>query len=439
MAISVRRLSRAAAITPRVLTHPAVMYNTTQLNVMAADITASGSNSRKTNYNTLLTRTAASGANSGTAFSSLSWTPAPVPVVKRYQSGSYTDVGDADLIADGIAALTHAFVWRLTGNRASASKSSAILNAWSSTITGIANGYPESSTVAADGKLLAGWTASTLARAGEIMAHSDWTAGGGETAFNAAQFKNRLQTIWQPILTPTEPIGQHNWFGAVIDGAMQTAVFLDDHEAFDNACAWWRDVVPTVFWMPGDTNSQPQLAASTPPSSGLPRVPAGSRYNVPTSTRSQLLSYWQNPLSWPAGLSGELGRDFHHNAMIFATVANAAETAWHQGVDLYGEEQTRIVTATELFAGFLNEIYVNGNTSPAGWPFAKSATSGSYTTSTQRATFELLYMHYHDRKGVAMPNTASLLVNYTRPSTFDIDTGPGMVFCEEMTFRGNAG
>lgn len=445
MSIAARRLQR---IEPMVkLKHPGVMYNQAQLNQMAAEVSNS-SHWRKAKYDVMTTRKSGYGANQGREFASLSWVPKPVPVVKRFAGSQYADVGSDDLIADGGAALAHALKWRLKGDRASASKASQILNAWSSTLTSISyyvNGSSTQPTYAEGGRLIAGWTASIYARAGEIMAHSGWNPTGSEVAFNASRLREKFRTIWMPILYPIEPIGQHNWSTAVIDGAMQAAVFTNDAKRFNMACDWWRDIVPTVFWMPGDRNSQPHLAAATSPwfpSSGAPRTPMYSRYNKSEnsqSTPTAVYNVWHKPKSWPAGLSGEMGRDFHHNAMIFATVANAAETAWHQGIDLYRQEQTRIVTATELFAGILHDVWKKDKVPPTGWPFDKNAKSGSHQTSAQTATFELIYMHYLGRRGVSMPKTRLLLDEYCRPSTYDIDTGPGMIFCEELTYRTNWG
>ena len=209
------------------MVHPGVMYSESQLSAMAVDVNSATSNPRKSTYATMLTRSPSGGTNAGLAFSSLTWTPHPVPIVKRYQSTAFTDVGDSDLVGDSVAALTHAMIWRLTGNRANASKAAEILNAWSSTITHIAWGWPESATVAADGKLLAGWTASPLCRAAEILTYSGYTAGVGETALNLPAMKAMIRDIWVPILLPYEVIGQHNWYCAVIDGAMQAAVLLE--------------------------------------------------------------------------------------------------------------------------------------------------------------------------------------------------------------------
>ena len=420
--------------------HPGVMYSEAQLATLAADVTAVGTNNRKTAWATLLGRTAAVGTNTGVAYSSTSWTPHPVPVVKRWQTTAYgSNVGDLDLITDGVAALIHALIWRATGVRASASKACAILNAWSSTITGIQNGWPESATVSADGKLVAGWTASLFAQAGEIMSYSGWSAGEGETALDVTNLKRVLTDIWLPILIPAEVIGQHNWYASVIAGAMNVAAFTDDKSAFDDACAWWRQVIRTVIWLPGDTNQIAAMASSTPPATGLPEVPDGSRYNVPTVTRSSILSYWQSPTSWPSGLSGELGRDFHHNSMIFALMGYAAETAYIQGVDLWSEEKTRIQTGMELFSDVLHDIYVDSQVPPSTWPFAKTATTGSYTTSAQRATGELVYMALHDRLGLSMPNTLAMLTDYQRThTTYLIDTGPGLVG-EVVMYRDNPG
>lgn len=409
-------------------THPGVMYSEAQLDLMATEANSSGSN-RQATYNTMLSRTAVGGTNVGMAYSSLSWNSHAISVVGRGSSGS-PDQGGSDLMADSMAALVHAMIWRLKGTRANASKACDILNAWSGTITQILF----DTTTWSDGKLLAGWTGTLLARAGEIMAYSGWTAGAGETALDKASLQNVLKTIWVPHINTNWNGGGANWLASFTDSMIQIGVFCDDQDVFDTGIAMWRGNVPAAFWMSGDTNSWPQLVSSTPPSSGLPISAPGTMYDRSTTSASSLRSYWRSPTSWPNGLEGEMGRDFHHTAMGYAATFNGAETAWHQGVDLYGEQQTRLVTSCELFAKFIYDTIVNGTNPPANWPFSAKPTF--YATATQRATWELAYMHYHTRQGVSMPNTLALLTSYTRPSTFNIDV---FIMSEELTYRDNAG
>lgn len=408
--------------------HPGVMYSEAQLDLMATEVANSGSN-RKSKYDTMLSRTATGGTNVGMAYSSLSWTPHPLASIGRGSSGS-PDQGGSDLMADSMAALVHAMIWRLKGTRANASKASAILNAMSSTITQIMF----DTSVWSDGKLLAGWTGTLIARAGEIMAYSGYTATGGETAFNKAALQNLLKTVWVPQINTNWNGGGANWIQSFTDSMIQIGVFCDDQTIFDTGVAMWRGNVPSIFYMSGDVNSWPQLAASTPPASGLPISSPGTMYDKSSTSASSLRSYWRSPTSWPSGLEGEMGRDFHHTAMGYAATFNAAETAWHQGVDLYTEQQNRLVTSCELFTKYIYDTIIGGVNPPPNWPFSAKPTF--YATATQRAIWELPYMHYHNRKGVSMPNTLATLNGYTRGSTFDIDV---FIMCEEMTFRDNVG
>ncbi len=410
-----------------VFVHPGVMYTDTQLSKMAQEVATPGN--RKNKYDTMLTRTANMGTNSGMAYSSLSWTPHPIASVGRGSSGS-PDQGASDLMTDSMAALVHALIWRLKGTRANASKACEIMNAWSGTINQI---LFDTSTWS-DGKLLAGWTGTLFARSGEIMAYSSWTAGNGETAFNQTALQAKLKTIWVPLINTNWSGGGANWLASFVESMIQIGVFCDDRDVFNQGLSMWRGNVPGAFWMPGDTNRWSQLSSSTPPSSGLPISPPNTMYDRSSTSASSLRSYWRNPIAWPAGLEGEIGRDFHHAAMGYAATFNAAETAWHQGVDLYGEEQNRLVTSCELFSKYIYDTIVGGVNPPPNWPFASNPTF--YNTATQRTTWELAYMHYAVRRGVSMPNTLALLNGYTRANTFDIDT---FICCEELTFRDNAG
>ena len=52
-------------------------------------------------------------------------------------------------------------------------------------------------------------------------------------------------------------------------------------------------------------------------------------------------------------LGQESCRDLGHVELGYMTLINSAETAFHQGVDLYAEEQERLIAGAELHASLL--------------------------------------------------------------------------------------
>ena len=80
------------------------------------------------------------------------------------------------------------------------------------------------------------------------------------------------------------------------------------------------------------------------------------------------------------------------------------ETAWHQNVDVYTENTYRMTAAMELLASFLNDGSMHGVCGGANTP-----------TADRYDTWEVAYNHYHNRKGIPLPNTLKLIVNQIRP------------------------
>ncbi len=79
---------------------------------------------------------------------------------------------------------------------------------------------------------------------------------------------------------------------------------------------------------------------------------------TPSATEADIRKTWEytNPASFIAGLGKETCRDIGHNYMGFGGIANVAETARIQGIDLYSEQKDRIIAAYELNAGYSNEL-----------------------------------------------------------------------------------
>ena len=80
-------------------------------------------------------------------------------------------------------------------------------------------------------------------------------------------------------------------------------------------------------------------------------------------------------------------------------MVNTAETAWQQGVDLYGEEGDRIMAALEFQGQFLPP---NSNPVP-DWVCQGTA------TFEKHPTWEIAYNHYGNRLGYSLPNMQAVI------------------------------
>lgn len=392
-----------------VFTHPGVLLGQAQLDFVKGKL-ALGLNPWQDGYNKMIAakNDIANSSNITRTFSSLSWVPKPWITVGRGSGGSPSE-GDGDQQADGIAAYTHALIWYYTGNRASAQKAIEILNGWATTCTGI----KFDTAVYSDGLLQAGWCGSIFPRSAEIMRYT-FTPTGTETALNVAACKTFFANVFIPRVKNGWSGGAANWLQSMAEALMNCAIFNDDTTNFNLALANWRGWTPGSFWLVGDKNKWPNL-------NGLPISPTGTNYDSAGQSRAGFIGYWKNPTAavpWPSGLEQETGRDPWHMTMGFGAAINACETARLQGVDLYGEQQTRLVTAMELNTKYLHDVYVDGIKPPTGWPFAANGNWGANPTDVQRVPWEIGYNHFANRVGLSLPNTLALLTDYVRPSNY---------------------
>lgn len=87
------------------------------------------------------------------------------------------------------------------------------------------------------------------------------------------------------------------------------------------------------------------------------------------------------------------------------TLINSAETAYHQGVDLYAEEQRRLVAGAELHASLLAAEPVAQRQPVPEW-----LCGGSLKGAVNSSTWIMLHHHFVTRLGVStMPNVSALL------------------------------
>jgi hypothetical protein len=93
--------------------------------------------------------------------------------------------------------------------------------------------------------------------------------------------------------------------------------------------------------------------------------------------------------------------------MGLASAINAAEIAYHQSLDLYSENDRRLMDAMEFQAGPL-----------LGKPVSSELFPDGFVASDVLPTWEIAYNHFHNRKGFALPLTETLIRTKVRNSDF---------------------
>ena len=87
-----------------------------------------------------------------------------------------------------------------------------------------------------------------------------------------------------------------------------------------------------------------------------------------------------------------------------ATLINTAETAYHQGVDLYAEEKERLISAAEFHASLITMEPM-----PYRQPVPKWLCGGNLKGAMGASTWLMLHHHMVSRMGYSMPNVTAIL------------------------------
>jgi hypothetical protein len=295
---------------------------------------------------------------------SISYTPHPW---KTCECGPYSrpDLGCKDEQRDTAAAYTQALLWFITGNEAYARNATNIMNAWSGMLTG---GH-----INANGPVQAAWCAEEFPRGAEIIRYT-WSGWKDE---DVARFKQMLATQYLPSLTngSCENGNKELSMSAAI---INIGVFNDDRTTFDLGVKMWRGRAPAYIYLITDGPA--------------PVTPANCE-----------MAIWGNKgLKTPLvdGLLQESVRDSNHANMGLASMVNAAETAFQQGLDLYAEQEKRITAALEFQARYLPP---------------NSASPPQNLSFNMHPTWEIAYNHFHNRKGNDLPKMAAVIVK-NRPT-----------------------
>ena len=274
-------------------------------------------------------------------WASLDWTPNAVSVVER---GPYNhpDIGSSDFSDDGWAAYCHAVCFAISDEEAHAQKAAEILDAWSQELRSIKNH---------DAALLVGMSGYYYCVAAELIKHT-WNQWPEE---NQARCEAMQRDIFYPIIKDFYATANGNWDASMMQVMVAMSVFLDDQKMFDQA---------TDYFLQGRGNGA-------------------------------IGNYFKT-----SGQCQESGRDQAHTQMGLDFLANTCETAWIQGVDLYGALDNRLLKGFEYTAkynlGF--DVPYEAYESVEGRYLYKHISDDS--RGRLRPMYQRVYNHYHNREGL---------------------------------------
>lgn len=262
--------------------------------------------------------------------------------------GRNPTVGQATYDEDANAAHQNAIMWAITGDKQYAGKSIEIINAWSATLKSITG---------RDAVLMAGLGPFKMVNAAEIIRYTH--AGWSEQ--DIKQTEKHFKEIIYPVLKNFAPFANGNWDAAAIKTVMAIGVFCND---------------PFIF-------------------------ESGLQYYVNGSGNGRLTNYVINE----TGQIQESGRDQAHTQLGIGLLAECCEIAWHQGLDLYGYADNRLLKGFEYVAKFNL-----GNDVPFSETLDRTGKYHQTTIAQQergklRAVYEQVYNHYTNLCGLSAPFT----------------------------------
>jgi len=329
--------------------HPGVLVDKAQLDFARQQVKA-GAQPQKAAYDAMKASTYAAPA----------YTPKPRAIVEC-GSNSIPNNGCTDERNDALAAYTHALLWYIDRDPRDAQKAIEIMDAWSAVLQDHTN---------SNAPLQTGWSGASFSRAGELI---KWTYNGQWV--QRGRFERMLRDVYLPEIRNGAGCKNGNWELIMMDAAIGIAVFLDDRAAFDKAIGIWRSRLPGYIYEKTD--------------GAWPKAPA----TCPMDTRQEVVDYWQGQETFSDGLAQETCRDFGHTGWGLTAATHVAETAWHQGVNLYGEVNKRLTDGY-----YFHTRLENGAPTPANL-------CGGTVKLGLGAVTEIVYNHYHNRLGQQMPTT----------------------------------
>jgi len=338
------------SLAPKGFAHPGLLHTQADLDRMQAKVAAKAS-PWIDGWNAL----------QASGFATAKWVPDPRPVVYAHMP-DFADNAQV-LQWDITAAYQNALIWKITGNTDAANCAVRIMNAWASTLTEIhvENGHY-------DGYLVAGLQGYQFANVGELM--RDYP---GLSAADFAAFKAMMLNVFQPmdgggVGDTTWAINNtlsvySNWGLCAMAASLAIGVLCDNQKIVDAVVAYFKTGMGN-----GAIN---------------------------------MMTYYLHPGFM--GQTQESGRDQGHNTLSVALVSLLCEMAWNQGIDLYGYDNNRVLSACEYVA---KANLIESGSSYYTVPYVPCRDATEFATGGQGATrpaWAQVVNHYVNRRGLAAP------------------------------------
>ncbi|MES2438022.1 MAG: alginate lyase family protein [Verrucomicrobiota bacterium] len=291
----------------------------------------------------------------------------------NYKARPAANMGSRQRAQDDATAMYYnALRWYISGEESHAECAVSIANDWSATVSEKPYGDD-----------LSGIPIGSFALAAEVLrVYPGWAPADFD------RFKQMMVTYWYP--KSSDFLKNHrggpvdrcwaNWDACNMLAVLGIGVLCDDREKFNEAVEYFRNG-------PG----------------------MGSIGNAVPFVYPGGLGQWQ-----------EAGRDFAHTMGGQGLLAEFCQTAWNQGVDLFGHDDNRLLKGSEyaarytLWKGVPYTHYTNSDHAN------QSYISTNYKGRLDASHFELLYNHYVVRKGLAAPNVRAF-AEMKRPEPGETD------------------
>lgn len=296
-------------------------------------------------------------------FAGLKYKPSPAERITRGKVRGQTDRENyGQLFRDAAAAYADALRWRISGEEPYGAKAVEILNAWSATLKEINLGP-------SDSRLASGIYGYELSNAAEIMrSFSGWKPEDFE------RFQKMMEQVFLPVNDNFldrhngQPYDHYwtNWDACNMASMMAIGILCDDRAPYDKAVDYYKH------------------------GKGM-----GAIENAVYFVHPGGLGQWQ-----------ESGRDQPHSMMGLGILAAVCEMAWHQGEDLYGYDDNRLLAGAEYIAK-----YNLGEDVPFKTYTNKHGTADDISDGGRgglRPVWEILFNHYVKRKGLSAPYTTAM-------------------------------
>jgi len=263
--------------------------------------------------------------------------------------------------SDAAAAYQNALMWSITRDVRHADKARDILDTWAQSLQGITG---------ADGPLGASLQGFKITNAAELLRHTDY-GGWDDESFRRCQ--DSLRDVWYPAQSGYALFANGNWDDSAFRTVAAIAVLCDDRVMFEDAMR---------YAVRGAGNG-----------SVVHRISAD-------------------------GQGQESGRDQTHEQLALGLLADAAQLAWNQGIDLFGFAQDRILAGYEYDCEYNlgNDVPFTPSLDRSG-KYIKTAISMT-ARGLNRPIYEIAYGHYVSALGKDAPYTTKAVFRGTGGSRF---------------------